>query len=170
MEGDAVFGFYGLDNFGFQAYDFFRGGLPAGIHNDQRLILINLGAAKAFSLEAALLYHPRRRDLDLVPNLKVRHLVVRTVVLTGYLLDAFKVLTAYDRIAEETSGRSSHCRIRQLCVADVDDGLTDNLRSKGCRDTVSNRRFATPPTGFASGPLPFTRHGRLRRPKGTGYA
>jgi len=27
-----------------------------------------------------------------------------------------------------------------------------------------------PPTAFGRGPLPFTRHGRLRRPKGTGYA
>ena len=125
MEGDAVFGFYGLDYFGFQAYDFFRGCFPAGVHYDQRLILEHLGAAKALSLEAALLYHPCRRDLDLVSNLIVRHMIVRAVVLTGDVFDSFKVLLANHRIAEETSGRSRHRRIRQLCIADVDDSLTD---------------------------------------------
>ena len=128
MEGDAVLGFYGLDYLSFQAYDFFRRCLSAGIDYDQRLIPVHLRPAKAFALEPALLNHPRCRDLDLVPHLIVRHLVVRAVVLAGDVFDSFKVLPAYHRIAEEASGRSCHRRIRQLCVADVDDGLTDYLR------------------------------------------
>lgn len=44
MEGDAVFGFYGLDYFGFQAYDFFRGGFTAGVDYYQRLVPVHLRA------------------------------------------------------------------------------------------------------------------------------
>ena len=104
VENDAVFGGDCVNNFPFKASDLFRRGVAGGIDDDQRLVLIHLRSAVGGALEAALLYHPSRRDLDHVSNNIMRDLVVRAIVLSGRFDYPLKVLLAYDRVAEKASG------------------------------------------------------------------
>lgn len=104
VEGDAVLFPDCADNPVFQADDFVRGGMAAGVHDYQRLVLVHLGAAEALALEAALLYHPRGGHFYHVANHIVGHFVFGTVILAGGFHDAVKVLTCDYRIAEETAG------------------------------------------------------------------
>ena len=94
------------------------------IDEDKSLTVMHSGTSQRTSLPSALLYHPSCRNL----NAGFTHIVMRH---TGILHCQTLVNVASDnRIHKEAACIARNTRVRQLCLANLHDGLA---QLAGCR-------------------------------------
>ena len=75
----------------------------------------------------------------------MRNLIVRTELGLRRRLDTLEMLTADDRILEETTRTAHNRRLRQLLLPDLNYNLTNHHRSQpGSSFCIAFRRHATP--------------------------